>query len=29
MATRLNIAMIETISYNFINAISTVTDIEE
>lgn len=29
MATRLNIAMIETLSYNFINAISSVTDIEE
>lgn len=29
MATRLNIAMIETLSYNFVNAISSVTDIEE
>ena len=29
MATRLNIALTETVSYNFINAISTVTDIEE
>ncbi len=29
MATRFNIAMIETFSYNFVNAISTVTDIEE